>query len=84
MSEEQKTPQSNFANWFTIELAKRPGLTAGQLAQRAGISRDAAYKYLNDDRVPTPEQTVKIAEALGVNPNRLPVFTKKKQLNKEK
>ena len=50
---------------FEIALANS-GMTIGQAAERAGISRQRFYTILNQKRV-TPQAAGKIAKSLGVD-----------------
>jgi transcriptional regulator with XRE-family HTH domain len=67
----------NFSDWLKKELSKRPGWTAGTLAQRARISRPAAYFYVSGERVPTDNTLAKIAAALEIDAATLPKFAPK-------
>jgi transcriptional regulator with XRE-family HTH domain len=65
--------QNSFAEWFRGALQHR-GLSAGQFAKSASISRSAAYFYCSGDRLPTRNVVTKIANALGIAPSELPSF----------
>lgn len=76
------SPQSNdkvvFSNWLTAACVVKK-LTGGQLAQKAGISRAAAYFYLEGQRVPNPEALGKVAAALEIDPSTIPMFASKNE-----
>lgn len=67
--------EAKFSEWIKARLKEKAGWTAGTLAERARISRAAAYFYLDGSRVPNDVALSKIALALGVERNSMPSFT---------
>jgi len=68
---------TKFSEWITDQLKKKTGWTFGTLAERAKISRAAAYFYRDGLRVPNEVALVKIANALGIERSSMPQFTPK-------
>lgn len=66
--------EANFSEWIKDRLKERAGWTAGTLAERARISRAAAYFYLDGTRVPNALALNKIACALDIDRVSLPSF----------
>lgn len=64
-----------FSEWFGKQIEGK--MSAGEFAQKAGISRAAAYFYKSGDRVPDRTALAKIARALGLNLADLPEFAPK-------
>jgi transcriptional regulator with XRE-family HTH domain len=67
------TPRHGFADWFRTALTKR-GISAGEFAKSANISRSAAYFYRSGERLPTRGVVTRIARTLGVASGDLPSF----------
>lgn len=65
-----------FKDWYKEKL-RAQGMSAGEFAQRARISRAASYFYLDGSRVPNEAAQVKIAAALQIDRTSLPAFTSK-------
>lgn len=63
---------TTFSTWLKAELYNRR-MNAAELAGKAGISRAAAYFYVSGDRTPRPDVQAKIAGALGISLDQLPV-----------
>lgn len=63
-----------FSEWLKDRLKDKPGWTAGTLAERARISRAAAYFYRDGLRVPNEIALVKIASAFGIERSSMPQF----------
>jgi transcriptional regulator with XRE-family HTH domain len=60
------------ASWFPgrlRELRERAGLTQGQLADRAGVKRDAVARWEAGVREPLWSHVVALCQALGVGPD---------------
>jgi transcriptional regulator with XRE-family HTH domain len=64
---------SEFANWLVKAIQAR-GVSAGQLARDAKISRAAAYFYCKGERVPSISIAMKLARQLGMPLRSLPVY----------
>lgn len=47
------------------DLRKKKRLTQEQLAEIVGITRESISQYENGDKIPTDDNKVKIAKALG-------------------
>jgi transcriptional regulator with XRE-family HTH domain len=68
---------TKFSEWITAQLKKKAGWTFGTLAERAKISRAAAYFYRDGLRVPNEEALMKIARALDIERSSMPQFAPK-------
>lgn len=69
--------ETKFAEWLRVELERRPGMTAGMMAEQAHMPRASAYAYLKGTRVPGEEALVKIAGAFGMERASMPPFSSK-------
>jgi transcriptional regulator with XRE-family HTH domain len=65
-----------FANWFRNTLDDKR-LTAGEVAERARLSKASCYFYLSGTRLPDPDSIAKLCTALRVDPATVPQFTPK-------
>jgi transcriptional regulator with XRE-family HTH domain len=58
------------AEWFAVrlrELRTEAGLTQGQLAERAGVQRDAVARWERGTREPSWSNEIALADALAVS-----------------
>jgi transcriptional regulator with XRE-family HTH domain len=62
-----------FANWFK-EALKKSRLSGAELAERARISKQSVYSYLDGSRIPGPDAVVKLCAGLRVDPATVPLF----------
>jgi len=72
-----------FSGWLQKELKKRR-LTGGELAERAKVSRSAAYFYIDGKRLPGPDALKRICDALGVSIEDAPKYEAKRVGQKKK
>lgn len=49
----------------------RVGKSVAELAEDVGVSRMAVYKWLDGSSVPTPDNQLRIADALTIHPRNL-------------
>ncbi len=66
----------NFSVWYNQKLDAL-GVSAGEFAATARLSRAASYFYKKGDRVPDRAAILKIAAALKINLAVLPKFQPK-------
>ena len=68
---------TKFSEWYKEQLRGK-GMSAGEFAQRARISRAASYFYFNGNRVPNEAALNKIAAAFELDRSTMPIFAPKK------
>lgn len=56
---------NNFRDWLIKQL-KEQNLSQSGLATRAGISRQSVSDYINDNRIPDKDASIKIARGLRI------------------
>lgn len=66
-----------FGTWLSAAM-EESRMSAGDLYQRALISRAAVYHYINGTRVPDEACAGRIASALGIPIEQVPVYERKK------
>jgi transcriptional regulator with XRE-family HTH domain len=72
-----ESTENIFGTWLKETMEKKR-FGGSEFAQRARLSRSALYFYLDGKRTPD-ESTVKlIAQALGVDPESVPKFERKR------
>jgi transcriptional regulator with XRE-family HTH domain len=66
----QESIKQQFGQRLSTFLVQR-GWTQSELARRAGLGRDAISTYVRGTAHPEPQNLLKIAKALGVDPTAL-------------
>jgi Helix-turn-helix domain len=65
-----------FANFFRNTL-DRKRLTAGEVAERARLSKASCYFYLSGARLPDPDSVIKLCAAMRIDPATVPAFERR-------
>jgi transcriptional regulator with XRE-family HTH domain len=67
---------SIFSEWFK-EALKKSRLSGAELAERARISKQAVYCYLDSSRLPSPDVVAKLCAAMRVPVENVPQFERR-------
>lgn len=65
-----------FAEWFR-EALKKSHMSGAELAERARVSKQSVYSYLDGSRIPGPDAVVKLCAGLRVDPSTVPQFERR-------
>jgi transcriptional regulator with XRE-family HTH domain len=65
-----------FAEWFK-EALKKSRLSGAELAERARVSKQSVYNYLDGSRMPSPDVVAKLCAGLRVDPASVPAFERR-------
>jgi len=65
-----------FSEWFR-EALKKSRLSGAELAERAKVSKQAVYCYLDGSRIPGPDAVVKLCAGLRIDPSTVPAFERR-------
>jgi transcriptional regulator with XRE-family HTH domain len=65
-----------FSEWFK-EALKKSRLSGAELAERARISKQSVYSYLDGSRIPGPDAVAALCAGLRVDPSTVPAFTRR-------
>jgi transcriptional regulator with XRE-family HTH domain len=69
-TDRRRNEREAFAGRLRDALVER-GMSQAELARAAGVSKDAITTYMNHRSLPSGRTLVKIAEVLGLDPDRL-------------
>ncbi len=60
---------NNLGSWLPKQLKRYPGgISVERLANRAGISRTALYRWMQDQDRPDEQSMIRVCQALGLPP----------------
>lgn len=65
-----------FADWFK-EALKKSHMSGAELAERARISKQSVYSYLDGSRMPGPDAVQKLCAGLRVDVTCVPTFERR-------
>ena len=65
-----------FAEWFR-EALKKSHMSGAELAERARLSKQSVYFYLDGTRIPGPDAVVKLCAGLRIDVASVPVFERR-------
>lgn len=65
---EMKTPVLAFGDWLKSEMDRR-GLSITELAEKMDVRTGTVSRWVNNQRIPEPSMTIRIADAMALDPD---------------